>query len=166
MYFEKVNFDIWKDGWQNSEVSEEQLKSWYDNIILPKQGSKYSAGMDFFAPYSMKIPAETAIIVPTGIRWVTDVHSKDKVLMLAPRSGLGFKYGVRLSNTLGIIDADYCDAENTGHIMIKLYNPSSETISIMRGKAFAQGIITQYFICQDAECDDDRTGGFGSTDKK
>lgn len=165
MYFEKVDFDVWKQGWQNSEVSEDQLKLWYDNIKLPKQGTKYSAGMDFFAPYSMKIPSETAIIIPTGIRWVTDVHNQDKVLMIMPRSGMGFKYGVRLSNTTAVIDADYCKAENTGHIMIKLYNPSSEAISIMRGTAFAQGIITQYFICQDAECDDNRTGGFGSTDK-
>lgn len=166
MYFEKVDFNIWKDAWKDMNISEEQLQSWYDTMKLPKQGTKHSAGMDFFAPYSMKIPAKTGIIVPTGIRWVTDVHSKDKVLLLMPRSGMGFKYGVRLANTVGVIDADFCESETTGHIMIKLYNPSEESISIMRGSAFAQGIITQYFICQDAESDDNRTGGFGSTDQK
>lgn len=166
MYFEKVSYDIWKEAWNNTDVPEEQILSWYNELKLPKQGTRHSAGMDFFAPYSMKILPNNSIIIPTGIRWVTDIHNKDKVLMIMPRSGMGFKYGVRLSNTTAVIDADYCEAENMGHILIKLYNPSDETISVMRGNAFAQGIVTQYYICQDAESDDNRTGGIGSTDKK
>ena len=31
------------------------------------------------------------------------------------------------------------------------------------GKGFAQGIITDFYICDGAESDENRTGGFGST---
>ena len=82
-----------------------------------------------------------------------------------PRSGLGFKHGIRLANTVGIIDSDYQFAHNEGHIMIKFYNPSSEIIEIEQGKGFAQGIVVPYLICDGAASDEDRVGGFGSTTK-
>ena len=82
-----------------------------------------------------------------------------------PRSGMGFKTGIRMANTVGIIDETYCQSDNEGHIMIKMYNPSNEPIIIEEGKAFCQGIITKYYICGGAESDVQRNGGFGSTDK-
>ena len=50
------------------------------------------------------------------------------VLMMFPRSGLGFKYRLQLNNTVGIIDSDYYDSDNEGHIFIKI------TITIMSFK--------------------------------
>ena len=70
-----------------------------------------------------------------------------------------------LANTVGIIDADYYNALNEGHIMIKIVNRSveKETIKLEANKAFAQGVFLQFGIT----CDDDtkviRKGGFGST---
>ena len=48
--------------------------------------------------------------------------------------------------------------------MIKLYNPSDHAVTIEKGKAFAQGIVLPYIICDGAESDECRVGGFGSTD--
>jgi dUTP pyrophosphatase len=87
------------------------------------------------------------------------------VLILFPRSGLGFKYGIRLTNTAGIIDADYCDSDNEGHIIISMDNPSEQTVPLPEGKAFAQGIVVTYDIPEGAESDEARSGGFGSTDR-
>lgn len=61
---------------------------------------------------------------------------------------------------------DYCDSKNEGNIMIKLFNPSNETIKVKRGEAFAQGIITTYFTCDGDNVKAKRDGGMGSTDKK
>ena len=122
-------------------------------------------GMDFFAPYDITLPPHHEHIVPTGVRWVVEDHHTNVGLMIVPRSGLGFQYGIRLANTVGIIDADYQYADNEGHIMIKLYNPSDAAVRIEKGKGFAQGIIVPYLICEGAESDDVRTGGFGSTTK-
>lgn len=70
----------------------------YDDVKLPVRATKNSAGYDFFAPFDFTLAAGESIKVPTGIRILLD---DDKVLMIAPRSGLGFKYRLQLDNTLG-----------------------------------------------------------------
>ena len=67
-------------------------------------------------------PQET-IKIPTGIRaWMESGY----VLLLAPRSSLGFKYRMQLDNTIGVVDADYYESDNEGHIFIKVTNDSKE----------------------------------------
>ena len=48
---------------------------------------------------------------------------------------------------------------------IKMTNCGDKTLSVEKGKAFAQGVFVEYGITVDDECDGARTGGFGSTDK-
>ena len=81
------------------------------------------------------------------------------------RSSFGRRYGVRLSNTVGVIDEDYYGADNEGHIKIQITNDSrsGRTLEIPAGKAFAQGLFVPYGITEDDEADAVRTGGFGST---
>ena len=69
--------------------------------------------------------------IPTCIRFKCD---DDKYLKLVPRSGLGFKYNMRLSNTVGVVDADYFDSNNQGHIMAKI--TCDYPFSLCVGKAF------------------------------
>ena len=82
-----------------------------------------------------------------------------------PRSGLGFRYGIRLTNTVGVIDADYCDADNEGHIIVSLENPSDTDVPLNEGKAFCQGIVVKYEIPEGAGSETGRSGGMGSTDQ-
>ena len=134
----------------------------YLNVSLPKRATSGSAGYDFYSPkeYSL-LPGET-VKIPTGIRVKID---DGWVLTIFPRSSLGFKYKLRLDNTVGIIDSDYYQAENEGHIFIKLTNCGDKPLTIEKGKAFAQGVFLEYGITYDDDCDGVRTGGFGSTDK-
>ena len=135
----------------------------YDNIILPRRATAGSAGYDFFAVESFTLrPMETAKI-PTGIRVKID---NGWVLKIYPRSSLGFKYRLRLDNTVGIIDSDYYFADNEGHIFIKITNCGDKEFTVEEGKAFAQGVFVEYGITIDDDATDLRTGGFGSTDKK
>lgn len=89
------------------------------------------------------------------------------MLKLYPRSGLGFKYRLRLNNTVGIIDSDYYNADNEGHIFVKLTNESNDgkTLTLNAGDAFAQGVFVEYGITFDDDADAARHGGFGSTGK-
>lgn len=137
----------------------------YDDIKLPVRATKNSAGYDFFAPFDFTLVSGESIKVPTGIRVLLD---DDKVLLIAPRSGLGFKYRLQLDNTLGVVDADYSGSDNEGHIFIKITNDSKEgkTLSVKKGEAFAQGIIVQFFKTVDDNATEERNGGFGSTNKK
>ena len=165
MKFEKISFEQWKkDAINLWPFDDDKLLEIYNDIKLPKQGTASSMGMDFFIPYDFTLYDGNANVIPTGIRWVVNKADGNVGLIIVPRSGLGFKYGIRLENTIGIIDADYQFADNEGHIMIKLRNPSSyKTVCISKGKAFAQGIVLPYMICDGAESDENRTGGFGST---
>lgn len=134
----------------------------YLNVSLPKRATSGSAGYDFYSPkeYTL-LPGET-VKIPTGIRVKID---DGWVLTIFPRSSLGFKYKLRLDNTVGIIDSDYYYAENEGHIFIKLTNCGDKPLTIEKGKAFAQGVFLEYGVTYDDDSDGVRTGGFGSTDK-
>ncbi|MBO7254179.1 MAG: deoxyuridine 5'-triphosphate nucleotidohydrolase [Clostridia bacterium] len=147
------------------KVSEEEfIKSGgknYDKIVLPKRATEGSAGYDFFSSYDIEIEPLSDYLVPTGIRAKIE---NGWVLCLFPRSGLGFKYGLSLKNTIGVIDADYYYSDNEGHIMIKLHNNSTENVFIPFGKAFAQGIFFPFGITEDDNVSEKRKGGFGSTD--
>lgn len=132
----------------------------YDDIKLPKRATVGSAGYDFFSPMSFTLlPGET-IKIATGIRCRID---EGFVLKIYPRSSFGFKYRAVLDNTVGIIDSDYFNADNEGHIFVKITNNGDKTLVVNKGDAFCQGIFVQYFLT----CDDDttgiRTGGIGST---
>jgi len=166
-HFEKVSFGRWKADCGIKGLPDKELREWYRQIEMPRQATASSAGVDFFMPFNLNFEAGSKWKIATGIRWVTDDTTEDrgKVLLLVPRSGLGFKYGMKLSNTVGVIDADYCDSKNEGHIIIAIENPSDETIQLPQGKPFVQGIVVKYEIPEGAGSDDPRDGGFGSTDK-
>ena len=166
--FEKVSYDQWRADSGFTGVPEAALRKMYDSIQLPQQATASSAGCDFFMPFTLNFTAGDTFRIATGIRWMTEIDALDrgKVLLIVPRSSLGFKYGIKLSNTVGVIDADYCDSDNEGHIIISLENPSDRDVMLEAGKPFAQGIIVKYEIPEGAKSDAYRNGGFGSTDKK
>jgi dUTP pyrophosphatase len=200
--FEKVPFEQFLKDWKNlygddksdfEDVDENVVKDIYDKIQIPKRSTKGSAGYDFTFPVGFTLPCAHSIVIPTGIRCRMPVNC---VLLIVPRSGLGFKYRISVMNTVGVIDSDYYNAKNYGHIMIKIvydgddFNTLLETeydhglmlkcnnrekqtdtqLSFEPDKGFAQGIFTEYMITSNEllseETLDERTGGFGSTDNK
>ena len=162
--FEKVSFNEFLKSMEGFNLKESEVKEIYDGIKMPMRATKKSAGYDFYMPFKASIKYSEALCIPTGIKAKI---KGDYVLLIFPRSGLGFKYQLTLANTVGIIDADYYNADNEGHIMIKLVNRSlkEEEITIDKGKGFAQGIFMQYGITFDDCADGERKGGFGSTGK-
>ena len=168
--FEKVSYEQWKSDCGIKGLPDKELKEWYDNIKLPHQATAASAGCDFYMPFSLNLVADGKFKIATGVRWVCDGSQgsadRERVLLIVPRSGLGFKYGIKLSNTVGVIDADYCDSDNEGHIIISLENPSDQDVMLEAGKAFAQGIVVKFEIPEGAGGDATRNGGFGSTGEK
>ena len=156
-YFEKVSF-----GRYNLDTGAHRIE--YDDIKIPTQATSGSAGHDFFLPKDITIPFGGYVTIPTGIRVILN---NDEVLMIYPRSGHGFKYGLTLANTVGVIDSDYSDSDNEGHIFVKIVNASplaeGKDITLKKGDAFCQGIIRKYIVADGAESDNIRNGGFGST---
>ena len=132
----------------------------YEELKLPMRATKGSAGYDFYAPFSFTLAPGETIKIPTGIRAKME---EGWVLQLFPRSGLGFKFRLQLNNTVGIIDSDYFDSDNEGHIFAKITNDSNEgkTLQVEAGTGFLQGIFLPFGITVDDEADGIRNGGFG-----
>lgn len=137
----------------------------YDELQIPRRATKGSAGYDFFSPISFKLKPGQTIKVPTCMKCSLNPGT---VLMLFPRSSLGFKYRMQLDNSVGVVDQDYYNNEsNEGHIFIKVTNDSKcgKTLEVKTGEAFAQGIIMRYEVTDDDDTDGVRSGGIGSTTK-
>lgn len=162
--FEKVSFSRFCRDWQDTfgAAGEEELKAIYQAIPLPRRATAGSAGYDFFAPVSFVIAPGETVKIPTGIRVRME---PGWVLKCYPRSGLGFRYRLQMNNTVGIIDSDYYDTENEGHIFAKLTNDTNEgkTLELSSGTGFMQGIFVEYGITVDDDVTDRRMGGLGST---
>lgn len=163
--FEKISYKQFEQDWIDTfgEFSNDELLVIYNEIKIPERATKGSAGYDFYLPCSLQLKPQETIKIPTGIRVKIDCGW---VLQLFPRSGLGFKFGLRLNNTVGIIDSDYYHSDNEGHMFAKLINDNHENkeVSLEKGTAFMQGIFTPYGIVEDDDVETTRNGGFGSTD--
>lgn len=142
----------------------------YDSIVLPSISTPGSCGHDIRSTMDAPVFPGTNVVILTGIR------AKIKLgwaLFIFPRSGLGFKYNIRLVNTCGVIDSDYYYANNCGHIILKLYNGTpvdkmeSSKVTINKGDKIAQGVFLPYGIASNVDMASlpNRTGGFGSTGK-
>ena len=116
---------------------------------LPQYETTLSAGMDLRAMVDSDFvlnadPNVTALIVP--------------------RSGLGYKHGIVLSNLTGVIDADY-----QGPLMMPLWNHSNEPFKICIGDRVAQMLFVPVLhanleITDHFEEESERgVKGFGST---
>lgn len=167
--FEKVSFEQFfsamKDEFYYTDEDVEMVMALYKNIELPTRATSGSAGYDFKCPLACFTlhPGET-IKIPTGIRVKID---DGWFLGVFPRSSLGFKYRVQLDNTIGVVDSDYYNSDNEGHIFVKLTNDgkADKTVAISAGDAFAQGIFLPFGITYNDEATGIRNGGFGSTNK-
>ena len=165
--FEKVSLEQFKKDMIDTfdgMYTEDEIEGIYETIKLPKRATVGSAGYDIFTHIPFTLEAGHTIKIPTGIRCIME---SDWVLKIYPRSGLGFKYRLQLDNGVGIIDSDYANSDNEGHIFIKITNDSKEgkTVILKEGDGFAQGIFLEYGITVDDEADGVRNGGFGSTGK-
>ena len=165
--FEKVSEKRFLTDFKDtfSEYTDEEVLNIYNEIKLPKRATAKSAGYDIYMPVSFTLRPGETVKIPTGIRVYMEPQY---VFMIYPRSGLGFKYRLQLNNTVGVIDADYYESDNEGHIFIKITNDSNEgkTVELEKGNGFAQGIFMQYAITVDDDVTEKRNGGVGSTTGK
>ena len=142
-----------------------KIKKLRDTAKIPERGTAYAAGYDLFAALDDEAfiqPGETKKI-GTGIAAAIPEGYFGGIFA---RSGLAAKEGLRPSNCVGVIDADY-----RGEILVALYNDSSEVRTIVPQQKIAQLVVMPFLAVEFEEADtlDDTergTGGFGHTGKK
>ncbi len=135
-----------------------------EDFSLPNYETMMSAGMDLRAMVDKDfvLNPDEVRLVPTGFAMY--IADPNVTALVVPRSGLGYKHGIVLSNLVGVIDADY-----QGQLMVPLWNHSKEPFNITVGDRIAQMLfipvlhpafeITEEFSNPSAR----GTEGFGST---
>ena len=161
---------------------------------LPVRKTKNSAGYDFEVAEDIVIPTWTSQLMalthavekfpvspialndiaaiakgtkakPTLVSTGVKCHLEEGYyLELSVRSSTPLKYWIILANSVGIIDADYCDnPDNEGEIFFQVINLSPFPIQLRKGDIIGQGIIKRYEVTDDDKAIGERRGGFGST---
>ena len=132
------------------------------NPMIPKRATEGSAGYDLSSVEDVTIMPQEIKLIPTGLKVLMP---KNEALFVFPRSSLAIKRGIMMSNSVGVIDADYYgNSDNEGHIMVPLINIRNEPVQILKGERIAQGVFLQYQKTTDDETDNvTRLGGFGSS---
>lgn len=138
-----------------------------EEITMPIRKTKLSAGYDVCALEDCVIPpfkpGDKPTLVKTGLK---AYMQPDEYLMLCNRSSNPSKKGLVLSNSVGIIDADYYgNPDNDGHFMYAFYNVKSEPVEIKKGDAIGQAIFQKFLTVDNDNAEGLRVGGFGSTNK-
>lgn len=153
--FEKISYEQFcKDICNDREL--------YDNFLMPRRKTKFSAGYDFYMLQSICIKPNERVMIPTGIK---ARMCSDDMLFFIIRSSLGIKNNIILTNQVGVIDCDYYNnSDNEGHMWISLQNNGDKEFIMNRGDRFVQGIFLKYLTCGDY-VEDVRSGGIGSTTK-
>ena len=138
-----------------------KIRKTHPEAIIPRFATSGAACFDLHALYQGEAGAySSSPAVRTGLAFdVPEGH----VMLIYSRSGHGFKDGVRLSNCVGVIDADF-----RGEIHVKLKNDSPLRFDFKAGDRIAQAMIlpipTVSFIEVSELTNTERgAGGFGST---
>lgn len=168
----------------------EIVTPYLQKVELPKRSTMQSAGYDFGAAETVEVPtiwqqvgdlagaheiadmiAEADIevviekvkptMIPTGIK---AYMQPGEFLAMPERSSLFKKTNLKLSNGIGIIDADYYNnPENEGHIFIGVYNLGAAPFTVEKGMKLTQGIFMPYLLADEDNAGGERLGGIGST---
>ncbi len=131
-----------------------------EGIALPEYKTSEAAAFDIAVCESGIVPPGGTLMLPTGL---VIQSPEGHMLMVVPRSSTFKKKGLRLGNTIGIIDRDFCGPAD--EILIFFWNPGTEPVAVEAGERVAQGIfvpITRATWIEGAPAESSR-GGWGST---
>lgn len=135
-----------------------KIKPIHPNFKMPVRSTAGAGAYDLFMPsdgvcqVGCKCALGFSAEVPAG-----------HVALVLPRSGVGFKYGLELNNTCGVIDSDY-----RGEWMASLRTKDGEIYRWKKGDRLLQMLIVPVAMpvleLVDELGDTERgEGGFGST---
>lgn len=146
-----------------------QFKKLLTAATKPQYATRGAACFDLHAvlevdhlQHGLSVYPDKSEVIRTGLAFeVPQGH----VMLIFSRSGHGFKNGVRLSNSVGVIDSDY-----RGEVKVALHNDSDLTFKVAHGDRIAQAMIIPVPMVTLEEVDElsatERgTCGFGSTGK-
>lgn len=137
-----------------------KIKKLHENAEMPRRATPESAGFDLHAIEDFTICPGEHKSVRTGLAFELPPAY---AMLVYPRSGNAKKYGITLSNAVGVVDSDY-----RGEVMVLLHNAGHYEVSFKTGDRIAQAIIhalpdIELIECEELNDTERGKGGFGST---
>lgn len=143
-----------------------KIKKIHPDAKVPVYGSKGAACFDLYAARIINTADDIELTVTYGTGLQFEVP-EGHVMMIYSRSGHGFKHGITLVNSTGVIDADY-----RGEVCVKLRKTRIDMYGMPDvGERIAQAMILPVEQVAFEEVDElsdtaRGKGGFGSTGVK
>jgi len=153
-------------------------------INVPIRSTKHSVAYDLQAAEDITIPSiwkavfenakkylsgnkEYLDIVPTKIyTGIKAYFLEDEVMIIANRSSGPSKFGLVMSNSIGIFECDYYNnPSNDGNIIFQYYNFFPTDLTVKKGDRIGQAYFQKFLIADDDNAEGIRQGGIGSTGK-
>ena len=131
-----------------------------EDVLLPTYATTGSVAFDLAPADDVTVPAQSVASVGTGLVIATPLGH---ALLLFPRSSLFKKKGLRLMNTVGVIDQDFCGPED--ELFLAFWNPTDADVTVMRAERVAQAMIVPIMRAEwdEGEATHPSRGGGGST---
>lgn len=139
-----------------------KIKKVHPEAVLPAYQNPHDAGFDFYCIRTQTIPAESCIILPTGLAMAVPEGYE---LQIRLRSSVARNTPLIIPNAPGTVDSGY-----RGEIGILIRNLSRQNWNIEKGERIAQGVIApvtqaSFILCESLPASIRGRGGFGSTGK-
>jgi len=137
-----------------------KIKKLDARAMAPVYGSTGAACFDLHAIEGGEVGAHSTGNFRTGLAFeIPQGH----VMLIYSRSGHGFKNGLRLVNSVGVIDSDY-----RGEVAVKMRNDTPLRFDFEAGDRIAQAMVIPVDRCELEQVEElsntERgAGGFGST---
>jgi dUTP pyrophosphatase len=136
------------------------------DLPAPEYATAGAAGMDLRACIAapVRLGSGERRLFPSGL--AIDIRDPGLAAMVASRSGLSLKHGIRVAQGLGVVDADY-----HGEIGIILINDGAEDYTVQPGERIAQLIfmpvvqVDLHYVEDFTTMTERGAGGFGHTGK-
>jgi dUTP pyrophosphatase len=141
-----------------------EIKKLDKKVILPAYETSGAAAVDLRANItkSIKLDLGETALIPTGI--AININDDNVAAVILPRSGLGHNHGIKLGNSVGLIDSDY-----TGELKVSVKNTGTGVYKINPQDRIAQMKFIPIVRAEFVEVEEFSTvtergaGGFGST---
>lgn len=144
------------------EVVKEDMRKTNGEITLPTRGTSKAMAYDFYSNANYEVCPNQVVKIWTDVK---AYMQSNEGLILNVRSSMGGKF--MLANSQGWIDSDYFSNEsNDGNIGVFLLNISNEVQEIKKEDRIAQGMFINYLVADNGNTNNERVGGFGSTNKE
>ena len=137
------------------------MKMMIEGVNLPIRKTTGSCGYDLYCPKDVTLVPDSWTKLDLGVLMEKGDIPDGYCGLIMPRSSLGMRYGLKLSNTVGVIDSDYTMDTIKAALKIEC---DRTCVTLEQNERILQMVIVPFGIIPSEQAPTEiRKGGIGST---